>query len=74
MPNYIVNTNAQSSGDHEVHLSPQSQCSSSRYPLPQNQRALGVHGSCHGAVQEAKRVGYANADGCAYCSPACHRS
>jgi hypothetical protein len=74
MPNYIVNTNAQSNGDHEVHLSPQSQCSSPRYPLPQNQRASGFHGSCHGAVQEAKRIRYATANGCYYCSQPCHTS
>ena len=72
MPNYIVNRNAQSNGDHEVHLSPQSLCSSPRYPLPQNQEPLGDHVTCNGAVAEAKRRGYARANGCYYCSFACH--
>ena len=74
MPYYIINTNPQPNGDNEVHLTPQSACSSPRYPSPQNQRSLGLHATCHGAVQEAKRVGYKTADGCAYCSPACHKS
>lgn len=73
MPNFIVNRNAQfDTGDHEVHLTPRSSCSSPRYPAPENQEALGSHTTCHGAVQEAKRRGYVKANGCAYCSPSCH--
>ncbi len=71
MPNYIVNRNAQANGDNEVHVTPRSSCYSPRYPAPENQESLGSHASCHGAVQEAKRRGY-KADGCYYCSPACH--
>ncbi len=73
MPNYIVNKNAQyNSGDHEVHLTPQSACSSPRYPELANREDLGWHSDCHGAVAEAKRRGYRTANGCYYCSNSCH--
>jgi hypothetical protein len=73
LPNYIVNKNAQfDTGDHEVHLTPESSCSSPRYPNPENRVPLGAHDSCHGAVAAAKRLGYSKANGCYYCSPACH--
>jgi len=73
MPMYIVNRNAQfDTGDHEVHVTPRSACTSPRYPTSANQESLDFHNSCHGAVYEAKRRGYATANGCAYCSPACH--
>ena len=71
MPNYIVNSNAQSNGDNEVHVTPQSNCSSPRYPAGNNQVWLGWFTSCHGAVTEAKRRGY-SANGCYYCSRSCH--
>lgn len=75
MPNYIVNKNAQfDSGDHEVHLSPRSQCPSPRYPEPANREDLGSHVDCRGAVAEAKRRGYRTANGCFYCSTSCHTS
>ena len=73
MPSYIVNRNAQfDSGDNEVHIVPRSSCPSPRYPEPENQEPLGSHPSCQSAVQEAKRRGYRNANGCYYCSLACH--
>ena len=72
MPNYIVNKNAQSNGDHEVHVTPRSSCPSPDYPLPQNRVDLGLHATCHEAVQEAKRQGYTLADGCFHCSLPCH--
>lgn len=72
MPNYIVNTNAQPSGDHEVHEAPRSSCSSPDYPAPQHQESLGYHGSCADAVTEARRRGYRTANGCYYCSRPCH--
>ncbi len=71
---YIVNKNAQANGDHEVHKWPESLCSSPRYPLSENQLHLGEYVGCTGAVQEAKRRGYQTADGCYYCSSACHTS
>jgi len=73
MPSYIVNRNAQfNSGDHEVHVSPQSSCRSPQYPEPHNQEFLGVFPTCHDAVREAKRRGYAKANGCYYCANPCH--
>ena len=74
MPFYIVNKNAQSNGDHEVHVKPRESCSSPGYPAWHNQEDLGFHTSCHGAVREAKRRGYRTADGCYYCSRPCHTS
>jgi hypothetical protein len=72
MPNYIVNRNAQPNGDHEVHLTPRSECTSPDYPAPHNQEGLGSHSSCHSAVAEAKQRGYQTANGCYYCSRPCH--
>ena len=70
MPDYYVNKKAQIKGDHEVH-------ESTGCPHPanvENREDLGWHASCFSAVTEAKRRGYASANGCAYCSPACHTS
>ncbi len=72
MPYYIVNKNAQSNGDNEVHVTPRSSCSSPLYPNPENQVHLGYHSTCHGAVQAAKNLGYRRANGCYYCANACH--
>lgn len=71
MPNYIVNKNAQSNGDNEVHVTPRSSCTSPRYPEEHNQVELGFFISCEGAVTEAKNKGY-NANGCWYCSRPCN--
>lgn len=69
MPNYCVNSNAQSNGDHEVHdLASTKGC----LPSARNQVSLGYFGSCTGAVTEAKRRGYSTANGCAYCAAACN--
>ena len=46
MPNYIINTNAQSNGDNEVHVTPK-QHSSCSYPEPHNQKHLGSFSTCH---------------------------
>ncbi|MCY4673163.1 MAG: hypothetical protein OXD43_05250 [Bacteroidetes bacterium] len=74
MPYYIVNRNAQSNGDHEVHIipTPGLYCRSPQYPHPANQVPLGHHGACHGAVWKAKSLGYSSANGCAFCSLPCH--
>lgn len=72
MPYYIVNSNAQPNGDHEVHVTPRWSCSSPRYPLLENQISLGFHTTCYGAVREAVRRGYLTANGCFYCVNACH--
>lgn len=70
MPFYIVNKNAQTTGEHEVH---QNDCSCSHMPDPANRIDLGHHETCHGAVAEAKRRYPSNSfDGCFYCANACH--
>lgn len=70
MPNYCVNTNEQSNGDHEVHdLASPIGC----LPAVVNRRDLGYHSSCSGAVAVARRI-YTQVDGCAHCASACHRS
>jgi hypothetical protein len=67
MKSYYVNKNAQSNGDHEVHNE-----SCPYLPGTQNRMYLGVYSSCKPAVDEAKKT-YSKADGCAYCSPDCHK-
>jgi len=67
MPSYYVNKNVQSNGDYEVHTT--NDC-----PHPadiKNREPLGVFSDCHGAVREAKGRDY-KANGCKYCSHACH--
>ena len=68
MPRFIVNTNAQANGDHEVHDMSQN-CG--HLPNPENQKDLGYHDNCHQAVTLAKQT-YATANGCAYCAPDCN--
>lgn len=69
MPEYCVNTNAQSgSTDHEVHdLSTDKNC----LPAPQNRISLGWFASCSGAVTEAKKY-YSDVNGCYHCAYGCH--
>lgn len=64
MATYYVNKNAQSSGDHEVHVS-----TCSYIPDADNRKHLGTYDNCKDAVTEAKKT-YAHADGCYYyCKP-----
>jgi hypothetical protein len=72
MPNFIVNENAQSNGDHEVHLTT---CTCSHMPASKNQTALGFHSSCHGAISKAREK-FPNwkIDGCFFCCRECHTS
>lgn len=64
--NYYVNTRAQANGEHEVHRD------GCRWmPSEENTQHLGAFGACHDAVAMAKRT-YRKANGCSYCSPACH--
>jgi hypothetical protein len=68
MAAYYVNDTAQTpSGDHEVHL-----WNCSWIPLIVSKTYLGDYSSCSEAVAKAKTI-YPSSDGCAYCSPACHR-
>jgi hypothetical protein len=66
---YYVNTRAQSNGDNEVHTS-----SCGYLPGESNREYLGDFASCSPAVSEAKRRGYRRANGCYWCSRACHTS
>jgi hypothetical protein len=67
MPFYVVNTNAQANGDHEIHTT---ECE--WLPLPQHQDYLGYHVTCVTAVSAAKKKGYQRANGCFYCSRKCN--
>lgn len=68
MPQFIVNTQVQSNGDHEVH-NKTSGCTF--MPATGNQKDLGYHSSCHSAVTEAKKT-YRQSNGCYYCCTECH--
>ncbi len=63
---YYVNQHAQANGDHEVH---ESTCS--WLPQESNRLFLGNFDTCPPAVTAARRI-YAQSNGCAHCSPACH--
>jgi hypothetical protein len=66
MAAYYVNKNAQTNGDHEVHVS-----SCGFMPSAENRLYLGDFSGCTAAVQAAKKH-YPKSNGCAFCSPACH--
>lgn len=72
MARFCVNKKPQwDSRDHEVHdLDRAVSC----LPEEENRVSLGIHATCQGAVAKARALGYATADGCAYCAPACHNS
>lgn len=63
---YYVNQNAQSNGDHEVHVS-----TCSYLPDATNRTYLGDFQTCGPAVTEAKKS-YSKANGCYFCSKPCH--
>lgn len=63
---YYVNTNAQTNGDHEVHAA-----SCNWLPAQQHREYLGDFAHCAPAVAEARRT-YRRANGCYWCSRACH--
>jgi len=72
MPNFIVNSNAQSNGDHEVH---NTTTGCSYMPSAANQIDLGYHVTCQSAVTEAKRRWpLQRINGCYYCANPCHTS
>ena len=66
MATYYVNKNAQSSGDHEVHVS-----TCSHLPDADNRKYLGTYDNCQDAVTEAKKTD-SSADGCYYCCKPCN--
>jgi len=65
---YYVNKNAQSNGDHEVHVT-----GCSWMPDSINCISLGEHETCRTAVTKAKEY-YSQSNGCYYCCNACHTS
>jgi len=65
---YYVNRNSQPNGDHEVHT-----YTCTHGPADHNREYLGEFSGCALAVREAKRT-YRTANGCYYCSNACHTS
>lgn len=67
MARYYVNTNAQSTGEHEVHKD-----GCHRMPEPQNGIYLRYFSDAKEAVREAKRY-FANVDGCYYCASEAHK-
>lgn len=64
MPNYYLNQNPQSTGEHEVH---KQGCSW----FPSSVLSLGSFSDAVPAVRHAKSLGY-NADGCYYCCREAH--
>ena len=72
MPNFILNSNEQLNGDHEVHNTTEG-CN--WMPLPGNQIDLGWYTDCNGAVLTAKIMHNSwRINGCAFCCPTCHTS
>lgn len=68
MQKYLVNKNAQSNGDHEVHIE-----TCGHLPNLENRKYLGYFSNCKDAVADAKKYD-SDADGCYYCCNACHTS
>lgn len=72
MPRFIINSNAQANGDHEVH-NVTTGCAF--MPNVENQVDLGEHYSCGGAVLSAQQRWPNNRiNGCYYCCNECHTS
>lgn len=72
MPKFVLNKNAQSNGDHEVH-NVTTGCT--YLPNPENQIDLGTHLSCREAVAYAKTKWPSHRiNGCFFCCKACHTS
>ena len=68
MPQYCVNRNPQTNGDHEIH---NLDANCSYLPDPPNRLGLGNHTTCHTAVRAAKQH-YPQSNGCYHCARACH--
>jgi hypothetical protein len=64
MPNFIVNTTAQSNGIYDVH-DENAMCQ--HIPSPENRRSLGWFSSSQTAVDEAKKT-YGNVKECRHCA------
>ena len=66
MKRYLVNKQAQPTGEHEVH---HEHCD--HLPELNNRLDLGYFNNCQAAVEEARKH-YSNVDGCYYCCNDCH--
>lgn len=70
MPKFIMNKNAQSTGEHEVH---NLDAGCKHLPMLINCIELGFHTNCQSAVAYAKAIHPSKViDGCAFCAPQCH--
>jgi hypothetical protein len=67
MPEYVLNSRPQPTGEHEVHTT-----TCSHVPRLENRIPLGSHTDCHGAMAQARRF-YTNVDGCYFCCNPCHK-
>ncbi|MBC9913892.1 hypothetical protein [Chitinophaga varians] len=65
---YYVNNNAQSNGDHEIHVD-----TCYYFPMMHNRTYLGEFETCQEAVREAKKR-YEKSNGCVDCCWLCHTS
>lgn len=69
MSHYIVNKNAQDSGEHEIH----NENSCAHLPNAENRISIGYFNRCEDAVAAAKQQWPSSKfDGCKHCSPDCH--
>lgn len=66
---YYVHTLKDAQGDYEVHRD-----GCQYMPLPSNRLYLGNFLGCNSAVLAARNQGYTPANGCYWCSRACHTS
>lgn len=72
MNKYIVNENVDENGYHEVHN--EDTCDEAHLPYSWNRKSVGYYSNCNDAVSAAKSQNpYWNIDGCAHCSPSCHK-
>ena len=72
MPRFIINSQQQQNGDHEVH---NATTGCTFMPNPENQVDLGNYPSCREAVAAAKaKWPTSRINGCYYCCAACHTS
>lgn len=65
MASYFVAAEAEPTGEHVVH---QSGCNA----MPTERRYIGEFWSCQAALDAARKY-FKAVNGCAVCSPACHR-
>ena len=68
---YIINKNAQTTGEHEVHA--EAYCTEGNLPYPENRIFLGNYTNCSAPIRDARlKWPHLTIDGCAHCFPACH--